>query len=110
MNTREKILTLKASFIYQHTEELNSLEAQIADLKAKLGELQSDRAKIIKIQDQQKDKITFTSMNKEVRSVFHHLADGQIKLKSIENEIPETEAELESQEKAYRILRATPSF
>ncbi|KAL5101399.1 hypothetical protein RYX36_005726 [Vicia faba] len=106
-NTREQILMLKASFPDQHTE-LESLDAQIADLKAKLGELECDRAKIIETQDQHRDKIT--SMNKEVRSIFHHLADGQIKLKSIENEIPETEADLESQEKAYSILRATPPF
>ncbi|CAL5190561.1 unnamed protein product [Lathyrus oleraceus] len=106
-NTRAEILTLKASFPDQHAE-LDSLDAQIADLKAKLDELECDRAKIIEIQDQHNDKIT--SMNKEVRSIYHHLVDGQVKLKSIENEIPETESELESHEKAYVILRATPPF
>lgn len=106
-NTREEILTLKASFPDQHAE-LDSLDAQIADLKAKLDELECDRAKIIEIQNQHRDRIT--SMNKEVRSIYHHLVDGQVKLKSIENEIPETESELESHEKAYVILRATPPF
>ncbi|CAJ2634121.1 unnamed protein product [Trifolium pratense] len=105
--TRQKILTSKTSFT-NHQTQLKSLDAQIADLKAKLEKLQGDRAKITEIQDQEKDKIT--SLNKEVKSIFHHLADEQIKLKSVEDQIPEAQTELESHERLYRIFKATPPF
>ncbi|WJX64626.1 ubiquitinyl hydrolase 1 [Trifolium repens] len=105
--TRRKILTSKTSFT-NHQTQLNSIDAQIADLKAKLEKLQRDRAKIAEIQDQEKDKIT--SLNKEVKSIFHRLADEQIKLKSVEDQIPEAQTELESHERLYRIFKATPPF
>jgi chromosome segregation ATPase len=98
--TRQKILTSKTSFT-NHQTQLNSLNAQIADLKAK-------RAKISEIHDQEKDKIT--SLNKEVKSIFHRLADDQIKLKSFEDQIPEAQTELESHERLYGIFKATPPF
>jgi chromosome segregation ATPase len=100
-------LTSKTSFT-NHQTQLNSIDAQIADLKAKLEKLQRDRAKIAEIQDQEKDKIT--SLNKEVKSIFHRLADEQIKLKSVEDQIPEAQTELESHERLYRIFKATPPF
>jgi chromosome segregation ATPase len=105
--TRRKILTSKTSFT-NHQTQLNSIDAQIADLKAKLEKLQRDRAKIAEIQDQEKDKIT--SLNKEVKSIFHRLADEQIKLKSVEDQIPEAQTELECHERLYRIFKATPPF
>ncbi|AET00363.2 ubiquitin carboxyl-terminal hydrolase, putative [Medicago truncatula] len=71
--TRQKILNSMTSFTNDQTE-LNSLDAQIA-------KLQEDRAKIAEIQDQEKDKIT--SLNKDVKSIFQHLVDDQIKLKSV---------------------------
>ena len=105
--TRQKILTSKTS-LTNHQTQRNSLDAQIADLKAKLEKLQGDRAKIDEIEDQEKDKIT--SFNKEVKSIFHRLANDQIKLKSVEDKIPEAQTELESHEKVYRIFRAIPPF
>ncbi|GAU12358.1 hypothetical protein TSUD_253090 [Trifolium subterraneum] len=105
--TRQKILTSKTSFT-NHQTQLNSLDAQIADLKTKLEKLQGDRAKIAEIQDQEKDMIT--SLNKEVKSIFHLLADDQIKLKSVEDQIPEAQTELESHEKLYRFFKAMPPF
>jgi chromosome segregation ATPase len=100
-------LTSKTSFT-NHQTQLNSIDAQIADLKTKLEKLQGDRAKITEIQDLEKDKIT--SLNKEVKSIFHRLADEQIKLKSVEDQIPEAQTELESHERLYRIFKATPPF
>jgi len=100
-------LTLKTSVTDQQTQ-LNSLDVEIADLEAKLKKRQVDRAKIAEIQDQKKDKIT--SLNKEVKSIFHRLADDQIKLKSVEDQIPKAQTELESHEKLYRIFKAIPPF
>ncbi|KAK2416997.1 ubiquitin carboxyl-terminal hydrolase [Trifolium repens] len=105
--TRQKILTSRTSFT-NHQTQLDSLDSQIADLKAKLKKLQVERAKISEVQDQEKDKIT--SYNKEVKSIFHRLANDQIKLKSVEDEIPEARTELENHEKLYRIFKATPPF
>jgi chromosome segregation ATPase len=105
--TRQKILTSRTSFT-NHQTQLDSLDAQIADLKAKLKKLQVERAKISEVQDQEKDKIT--SLNKEVKSIFHRLANDQIKLKSVEDQIPEARTELENHEKLYRIFKATPPF
>jgi hypothetical protein len=105
--TRQKILTSRTSFT-NHQTQLESLDAQIADLKAKLEKLQGERAKIAEVHDQEKNKIT--SLNKEVKSIFHRLANDQIKLKSVEDQIPETQTELEKHEKLYRIFKATPPF
>ncbi|GAU12357.1 hypothetical protein TSUD_253080 [Trifolium subterraneum] len=105
--TRQTILTSKTSFT-NHQTQLNSIDAQIADLKAKLEKLQGDRTKIAEIQNQEKDKIT--SLNKEVKSIFHRLADEQIKLKSVEDQIPEAQTELESHKRLYRIFKETPPF
>jgi chromosome segregation ATPase len=105
--TRQKILTSKTSFTNNQIQ-LDSLDAKIADLKAKLEKLQGQRAKIAENQDQEKDKIT--SWNIEVKSIFHRLVDDQIKLKSVEDQIPETQTELENHEKLYRIFKATPPF
>jgi len=105
--TRQKILTTKTSFTDKQTQ-LNSLDVQIADLKARLEKLQGDRDKFVEIQDQEKDKIT--SLNKEVKSIFHRLVDDQVKLKTVEDQIPEAQTELESHEKLYRIFKATPPF
>ncbi|WJX59380.1 ubiquitinyl hydrolase 1 [Trifolium repens] len=105
--TRQKILTSRTSFT-NHQTQLESLDAQIADLKAKLEKLQGERAKIAEVHDQEKNKIT--SLNKEVKSIFHRLANDQIKLKSVEDQIPEARTELENHEKLYRIFKATPPF
>jgi chromosome segregation ATPase len=105
--TRHKILNSKTSFT-NHQTQLNSLDAKIAVLKAKLKKLQGERAKIAEVQDQEKDKIT--SLNKEVKSIFHRIANDQIKLKNVENKIPEAQIELESHEKVYKIFKATPPF
>jgi hypothetical protein len=105
--TRQKILTSKTSFT-NHQTQLNSLDAEIVVLKAKLEKLQGERAKISEVQDQEKDKIT--SLNKEVKSIFHRIANDQIKLKSVEYKIPGAQTELESNEKVYRIFRETPPF
>ncbi|CAL5205864.1 unnamed protein product [Lathyrus oleraceus] len=64
--------------------------------------------KWLKIQDQEKDKITF--FNKEVKSIFHRLANDQIKLKSVEHTISEALTTLKSHEKFYKILREVPPF
>ncbi|KAL5101398.1 hypothetical protein RYX36_005725 [Vicia faba] len=104
---RQKILNSKTSFSNQQTQ-LDSLDAQIADLKSKLEKLQGDRAKMAEIQDQEKDKITI--FNKEVKSIFHHLANDQIKLKSMEHTTSEVLTTLKSQEKFYISLRAVPPF
>ncbi|WJX28511.1 ubiquitinyl hydrolase 1 [Trifolium repens] len=105
--TRHKILNSKTSFT-NHQTQLNSLDAKIAVLKAKLKKLQGERAKIAEVQDQEKDKIT--SLNKEVKSIFHRIANDQIKLKSVEYKIPEAQTELESHEKVYKIFKASPPF
>jgi chromosome segregation ATPase len=105
--TRHKILNSKTSFT-NHQTQLNSLDAKIAVLKAKLKKLQGERAKIAEFQDQEKDKIT--SLNKEVKSIFHRIANDQIKLKSVEFKIPEAQTELESHEKVYKIFKASPPF
>ncbi|MCH98493.1 ubiquitin carboxyl-terminal hydrolase, partial [Trifolium medium] len=105
--TRQKILTSKTSFT-NHQTQLDSLDAQIADLKAKLEKLQGERAKIAEVQDQEKDKIT--SLNKEVKSIFHRIANDQMKLKNVEYKIPEAQTELESHVKVYKIFKATPPF
>ncbi|KAK2377735.1 ubiquitin carboxyl-terminal hydrolase [Trifolium repens] len=104
---RQKILVSKTSFTNQQTK-LNSLDAQIADLKAKLEKLQGDRAKIAEIQDQETDNIT--SLNKEVKSIFHRLADDHIKLNSVEDKILEVQTDLKSHEKLYQFFRANPPF
>jgi hypothetical protein len=105
--TKQKILTSRTSFT-NHQTQLDSLDAQIADLKAKLEKLQGERAKFAEVHDQEKNKIT--SLNKEVKSIFHRLANDQIKLKSVEDQIPEARTELENHEKLYRIFKATPPF
>ncbi|WJX59372.1 ubiquitinyl hydrolase 1 [Trifolium repens] len=105
--TKQKILTSRTSFA-NHQTQLDSLDAQIADLKAKLEKLQGERAKFAEVHDQEKNKIT--SLNKEVKSIFHRLANDQIKLKSVEDQIPEARTELENHEKLYRIFKATPPF
>jgi chromosome segregation ATPase len=104
---RQKILASNTSFTNQQTQ-LNSLDAQIADLKAKLEKLQGERAKIAEVHDQEKNKIT--SLNKEVKSIFHRLANDQTKLKIVEDQIPEARTELENHEKLYRIFKDTPPF
>ncbi|XP_024640800.1 ubiquitin carboxyl-terminal hydrolase 13 [Medicago truncatula] len=104
--TRQKILLSKTSLDI-HQTELNSLDTQIADLKAMLEKLQGERAKIVEIEAQEKAKIT--SLNKEVKSIFHRLAIDQVKLK-IADQIPEAETELEGHEKVYKTLRAIPPF
>jgi len=102
--TRQEILISRSLFTtYQN--QLNFLDAQIADLNAKLEKLQGDRANMVKIQDQEKDRIA--SLNKEVKSIFHRLSDDQIKLKSVEDQIPEAIIELE---KVYELMRAVPPF
>jgi len=98
--TRQKILTSKASFT-NHQRQLNSLDAQIA-------KLQEERAKIAEIQDQEIDKIT--SFNIEVKSIFQRLVDDQIKLKSVEDQIPEAQSELESYEKLFQIFKGIRPF
>ncbi|CAJ2634122.1 unnamed protein product [Trifolium pratense] len=105
--TRQKILTSKISFTNNQTQ-LNSLDAQLADFKAKLEKLKGDRTKIAEIQDQEKHRIS--SLNKEVRLIFRRLLGDQIKLKSVEDQILEAQTELESHEKLYRIFKATPPF
>jgi hypothetical protein len=104
--TRQKILLSKTSLDI-HQTELNSLDTQIADLKAMLEKLQGDRAKIVEIEAQEKAKIT--TLNKEVKSIFHRLAIDQVKLK-FADQIPEHETELEGHEKVYKTLRANPPF
>jgi hypothetical protein len=104
---RQKILISKTC-LTDHQTQRNSLDIQIADIKAKLEKLQGDRAKMAEIQDQEKHKIT--SFNNEVKSIFHRLADDQIKLKSVEDKILEAQTELESHEKAYQIMRVMPPF
>ena len=104
--TRQKILLSKTSLDI-HQTELNSLDTQIADLTAMLEKLQGERAKIAEIEAQEKAKIT--SLNKEVKSIFHRLAIDQVKLK-IADQIPEAEIELEDHEKVYKTLRAIPTF
>lgn len=96
--TRQKILLSKTSLDI-HQTELNSLDTQIADLKAMLEKLQGDRAKIVEIEAQEKAKIT--TLNKEVKSIFHRLAIDQVKLK-FADQIPEHETELEGHEKVYK--------
>ncbi|XP_058749065.1 uncharacterized protein LOC131622030 [Vicia villosa] len=105
--TREKILTSQTSFS-NHQTQLNSLDGEIVDLKAKLEKLQIDRDNIAEIQDQEKDKIT--SLNKEVKSIFHLLVDDHIKVKVVEDKIPEAQADLENYEKLYQFMRAAQSF
>ncbi|XP_050903813.1 ubiquitin C-terminal hydrolase 12 isoform X2 [Lathyrus oleraceus] len=105
--TREKILTSQTSFT-NHQTQLNSLDGEIADLKAKLEKLQGDRESIAEIQDQEKDKIT--SLNKEVKSIFHCLVDDHIKVKAVEDKIPEVQADLENSEKLYQFMKAAPPF
>ncbi|KAK2377737.1 ubiquitin-specific protease [Trifolium repens] len=105
---RRKILASNTSFTNQQTQ-LNSLDARIADLKAKLEKVQGDyKAKIAEIQDQEIDKIT--TLKKEVKSIFHRLADDHIKLKSVEDKILEAQTDLESHEKLYQFFRANPPF
>ncbi|GAU12346.1 hypothetical protein TSUD_252970 [Trifolium subterraneum] len=105
--TRQKILISKNIITYQQTQ-LNYLDAEIVYLKAKLEKLQGERAKNAEIQDQEEDNIT--SLNKEVKSIFHRLADDYIKLKSVEDKIVEAQADLESHEKLYQFFRANPPF
>ncbi|XP_058740094.1 uncharacterized protein LOC131612309 [Vicia villosa] len=96
---RQKILTSIASFSKNQTE-LKSLDAEIADLKGKLENLQGDRVKMVEIQDQERDKIT--SFNKEVKSIIYRLADDKMKMKSAESNILEAKTELESHDKIYK--------
>ncbi|KAL5101396.1 hypothetical protein RYX36_005723 [Vicia faba] len=105
--TREKLMTSQTSFT-NHQTQLNSLDGEIADLKAKLEKLQVDRDNIAEIQDQEKDKIT--SLNKEVKSIFHLLVDDRIKVKNVEDKIPEAQADLENYEKLYQYMKAAPPF
>jgi hypothetical protein len=105
--TRQKILTSKISFT-TYQIQLNSLDDQLADFKAKLEKLKGDRTKIAEMQDQEKCKIS--SLNKEVKLIYRRLVDDQIKLRSVEDQILEAQTELESHEKLYRIFKATPPF
>jgi len=105
--TRKEIL-ISRTFFGTHQNRLNSLDAQIADLNAKLEKLQVERAKVTEGQDQEKDKIA--SLNKEVKSIFHRLADDQIKLKSVEDQFPDVLSEWISHYKLYRIFQAVPPF
>ncbi|XP_058749061.1 ubiquitin C-terminal hydrolase 13-like isoform X2 [Vicia villosa] len=105
--TREKIMTSQTSFT-NHQTYLNSLDGEIADLKAKLEKLQVDRDNIAEIQDQEKDKIT--CLNKEVKSIFHLLVDDHIKVKAVEDKIPAAQADLENYEKLYQYMKAAPPF
>lgn len=100
-------MTSQTSFT-NHQTQLNSLDGEIADLKAKLEKLQGDRESIAEIQDQEKDKIT--SLNKEVKSIFHCLVDDHIKVKAVEDKIPEVQADLENYEKLYQFMKAAPPF
>ncbi|KAK2377740.1 ubiquitin carboxyl-terminal hydrolase [Trifolium repens] len=89
---RQKILASNTSFTNQQTQ-LNSLDAQTGDLKAKIVE-----------------KDNMKSLNKEVKSIFHRLADDYIKLKSVDDKILEARIDLESHEKLYQFFRANPPF
>jgi hypothetical protein len=86
---RQKILASNTSFLRNQT-------TQTADLKAKLAVFR------------EKDKIT--SLKKEVKSIFHRLADDHIRLKSVEDKILEAQTDLESHEKLYQFFRANPPF
>ncbi|GAU12345.1 hypothetical protein TSUD_252960 [Trifolium subterraneum] len=90
--TRQKILTSNTSFTDRQTQ-LNSLEAQIADLNAKI--VAEDNME---------------SLNKEVKSIFHRLADDHIKLKNVEDKIVEAQTDLKSHKKLYQFFRANPPF
>ncbi|WJX64618.1 ubiquitinyl hydrolase 1 [Trifolium repens] len=89
---RQKILVSNTSFTNQQTQ-LNSLDAQNGDLKAKIVE-----------------KDNMKSLNKEVKSIFHRLADDYIKSKSVADKILEARIDLESHEKLYQFFRANPPF
>jgi chromosome segregation ATPase len=89
---RQKILASNTSFTNQQTR-LNSLDAQTVGLKAKIVE-----------------KDNLKSLNKEVKSIFHRLANDYIKLKSVEDKILEAQTDLESHEKLYKFFRANPPF
>jgi hypothetical protein len=89
---RQKILASNTSFTNQQTQ-LNSLDAQTGDLKAKIVE-----------------KDNMKSLNKEVKSIFHRLADDYIKSKSVADKILEARIDLESHEKLYQFFRANPPF
>jgi tRNA G18 (ribose-2'-O)-methylase SpoU len=56
----------------------------------------------------EKDKIT--SLKKEVKSIFHRLADDYINLKSVDDKILEAQTDLESHQKLYQFFRANPPF
>ncbi|WJX59371.1 ubiquitinyl hydrolase 1 [Trifolium repens] len=106
--TRQKILTSKNS-VTNHKIRLDYLDAQLADFKAKFEKLKgTTRTKIAEIQDQEKYKIS--SLNKEVKFIFRRLADDQIKLKSVEDQILEARFELKSHEKLYQNFRKFPPF
>jgi hypothetical protein len=49
-------------------------------------------------------------LKKEVKSIFHRLADDHIRLKSVEDKILEAQTDLESHEKLYQFFRANPPF
>jgi chromosome segregation ATPase len=89
---RQKILASNTSFTNQQTQ-FNSLDAQTGDLKAKIVEKDNKK-----------------SLNKEVKSIFHRLADDYIKLKSVDDKILEARIDLESHEKLYQFFRANPPF
>jgi hypothetical protein len=89
---RQKILASNTSFTNQQTQ-FNSLDAQTGDLKAKIVEKDNKK-----------------SLNKEVKSIFHRLADDYIKSKSVADKILEARIDLESHEKLYQFFRANPPF
>ncbi|KAK2377728.1 hypothetical protein QL285_078374 [Trifolium repens] len=95
-------------WVFEKLENLKKVRDSTKKNTAKLEKLQGERAKIAENQDQEKDKIT--SLNIQVKSIFHRLVDDQIKLKSVEDQIPEAQTELENHEKLYRIFKATPPF
>ncbi|CAJ2634124.1 unnamed protein product [Trifolium pratense] len=57
-----------------------------------------------------KAKIAMKSLNNEVKSIFHRLADDHIKLKRVEDKIQEAQTDLESHEKLYQFFRENPPF
>jgi hypothetical protein len=88
MVKRQKILASN-TFLRNQTTQTDDLKAKFAVFR-------------------EKDKIT--SLKKEVKSIFHCLADDHIRLKSVEDKILEAQTDLESHEKLYKFFRANPPF
>jgi chromosome segregation ATPase len=91
-----KVLMVKRQKILASNNSLRNLTTQTADLTDQLAVFR------------EKDRIT--SLKKEVKSIFHRLADDHIKLKSVEDKILEAQTDLESHEKLYQFFRANPPF